>query len=329
MPFFLVPVAFLAVSGAAGAKGAYDTYHANQKRKEASNRNDEAQAKLSKATALTEKAVEVVKEDYGRLMLVRLSALDQLDEVVDWLRAGSVKGETWNDRPESEQPDFAEWKASGVDAKMALGQVAASIAGGAGVRAGAMYAAGLGTASTGAAISGLSGAAARSAALAWLGGGAIGAGGGGMALGATVLSGLNVGFAALGVGFTARKLAAAYDTNSKDFAAKADVETENQIVVRRGLSGIGRRTKQLRRAINPIGFEIRRLLDEGDPTDAAQWGLMVGLAKALSRLARYKISDEAGNLAKGWINPYNELGPLCLEKSDEDFIARPVEESEA
>lgn len=46
------------------------------------------------------------------------------------------------------------------------------------------------TASTGTAISSLSGAAATNATLAWLGGGAISAGGGGMALGATVLSGI-------------------------------------------------------------------------------------------------------------------------------------------
>jgi len=48
----------------------------------------------------------------------------------------------------------------------------------------------LGTASTGAAIAGLSGAAAHSAILAWFGGGALAAGGGGMALGAFTIGGL-------------------------------------------------------------------------------------------------------------------------------------------
>lgn len=45
-----------------------------------------------------------------------------------------------------------------------------------------------GTASTGTAISSLSGIAATNAATAWLGGGALAAGGGGMALGTTVLA---------------------------------------------------------------------------------------------------------------------------------------------
>ncbi len=47
----------------------------------------------------------------------------------------------------------------------------------------------LGTASTGAAISGLSGVAATNAAMAWLGGGSLAAGGGGVALGSVILTG--------------------------------------------------------------------------------------------------------------------------------------------
>ncbi|MDF5718281.1 MAG: hypothetical protein PUP93_31545 [Rhizonema sp. NSF051] len=50
----------------------------------------------------------------------------------------------------------------------------------------------VGVASTGTAISTLSGAAATNAMLAWFGGGAIAAGGGGMALGAAVLGGITV-----------------------------------------------------------------------------------------------------------------------------------------
>jgi chaperonin cofactor prefoldin len=51
----------------------------------------------------------------------------------------------------------------------------------------------LATASTGTAISGLSGAAATNATLAWLGGGSLASGGGGIALGTTVLGGVVLG----------------------------------------------------------------------------------------------------------------------------------------
>jgi len=68
----------------------------------------------------------------------------------------------------------------------------ASVAGA--ISAGATYStiAALGMASTGTFISTLSGAAASNATLAWLGGGALAAGGGGMALGAVVLGGIAI-----------------------------------------------------------------------------------------------------------------------------------------
>ena len=71
---------------------------------------------------------------------------------------------------------------------------------GKGVASGALTAMGaygsvgmLATASTGTAIGGLSGAAATNATLAWLGGGSLAAGGGGMALGTAVLGGMVAG----------------------------------------------------------------------------------------------------------------------------------------
>ncbi|MGL6098759.1 MAG: hypothetical protein ACRC0G_03930 [Fusobacteriaceae bacterium] len=75
---------------------------------------------------------------------------------------------------------------------------------GSGAAAGALLAWGsygavsaLGAASTGTAIAGLSGVAATNATLAWLGGGSLAAGGGGMALGTAVLGGLIAGPALL------------------------------------------------------------------------------------------------------------------------------------
>ncbi len=84
-------------------------------------------------------------------------------------------------------------------------EIGASVVGGGivgGVAAAGAYglAGTIGIASTGAAISGLSGAAASSATLAWLGGGALAAGGGGVALGTAVLGGIVVAPAVFLVG---------------------------------------------------------------------------------------------------------------------------------
>lgn len=74
------------------------------------------------------------------------------------------------------------------------GRIAARVAGGVGAPAVvSTLVASLGTASTGTAISTLSGVAATKATLAWLGGGALAAGGLGVAGGAVVLGAITVG----------------------------------------------------------------------------------------------------------------------------------------
>lgn len=91
------------------------------------------------------------------------------------------------------QDELQSLKAISSSAVEILTIIAASLAAGAAAAAGAYALVGaLGTASTGAAISGLSGAAAINAALAWFGGGAVAAGGWGMAVGAWVLGGIFV-----------------------------------------------------------------------------------------------------------------------------------------
>ena len=77
--------------------------------------------------------------------------------------------------------------------ELAIGGVAAVSAGTATAAATTSLVALLATASTGTAIGGLSGAAANSAILAWLGGGSLAAGGGGLAVGSVVLGGVVAG----------------------------------------------------------------------------------------------------------------------------------------
>ena len=92
-----------------------------------------------------------------------------------------------------------------VDAVAWVRGVIGSAAAGTGVSIGITSAVGTyGVASTGAAISGLSGAAAESAGLAFLGGGSLASGGGGMALGATALNAAVAGPAVLVGGFVVK-----------------------------------------------------------------------------------------------------------------------------
>lgn len=128
------------------------------------------------------------------LHLQRVAAVKTLRKAAKFLVRANVKERDW-DVPNITPEQFAEIE----DVVASLGDIAArlgfsyagSSAMGAGVSAGAYAAASaFGTASTGAAISGLAGAAARNATLAWLGGGSLASGGGGIAAGVASLAGI-------------------------------------------------------------------------------------------------------------------------------------------
>lgn len=108
-----------------------------------------------------------------------------------------------------------------------------------------------GVASTGTAISALSGAAATNAALAWLGGGALAAGGGGMAAGSAFLALAGpVGWAIAGVSVVASGLLF--------FKTKSDKERLENIYIRIS----DRDTKSYELAIVELSERIKRIQDE-------------------------------------------------------------------
>lgn len=103
----------------------------------------------------------------------------------------------------------------------------------------------VGTASTGAAISSLSGAAATNATWAWLGGGSIAAGGGGMVAGMMATGGLAVGVVALVAGMKAASAAEKKLTDATAFAAAADVDIQRMDVYRLKLLALVTRCRQV------------------------------------------------------------------------------------
>lgn len=125
----------------------------------------------------------------------------------------------------------------------------------------------LGSASTGTAIAGLSGAAATNATLAWLGGGAIAAGGGGMALGTAVLGGIVAGPALLVAGgiFDAKakeKLNNAYSNLAK--AKKIESDIEKGIVelnyIRFTANQVKNLLSQIRKYSYLSNYEMRKII---------------------------------------------------------------------
>jgi hypothetical protein len=191
----------LIIAGGAALYGAYKGVSGAIDQSDASDINTDARNKVDKANREVEeqrKSTSVSLEEYGKR---KLRAFEGVIE--DFLTTfGRLKNVELLNTPELDKlkmEDFSTKTLTGLrgdyqalkDAGLGLG---------AGVSSGAALAFGayngtmmLAAASTGTAISTLTGAAATNATLAWLGGGSIAAGGGGMALGTMVLGGIVAG----------------------------------------------------------------------------------------------------------------------------------------
>ena len=176
---------------------------------------------------------------------------------------------------------------------------------------GAAYAAGqstaaivglFGTASTGTAISGLSGAAAWNATLAWLGGGSLAAGGGGMALGTMLFGGIAAapflmigGFVFAGEGEKAL-------TEAYGYEAKVNTEIAKLDTLENFLGQVQRRISELKDLVEILNSKAIDSLEkiESKPfvfsRDAAEFQQVALLIKALSEIMKTPVLDTEGNL---------------------------------
>ena len=233
-----MPLPFIigGIAAVAGAAGVGTGIHGGLKMKEANDTMKLAQTKQERAVALFNKRNDetlALMDDVGAQELKILSSFDDFSNIIE-----KIQGRPEFKKYEREGIDLPEYEAEelkkiSAGAGLLLGGIGSATAGTAGgfAAAGATSAAvmALGTASTGTAISSLSGVAATNAALAALGGGSLAAGGGGMALGATVLSGATLGIGLLvgGIIFnaTGSKLSDKADPNIRMQAFIMFIET--------------------------------------------------------------------------------------------------------
>ncbi|MDL2343452.1 hypothetical protein QOL99_04715 [Deinococcus sp. MIMF12] len=201
-----------------------------------------------------------VMADFGRLWLRQKQKLNITDK--DFSVHLNMSPETLR--------EFEGFATSGLG--VAGGVLQAGVAGvGTGVGViGAVTA--LGTASTGAAISGLSGAAANSALLAWLGGGSLAAGGGGVALGTLVAGGLFVAPAALVGGLIVAKKGEEAKTAAQQYAAEVDLYAAD--VQRRcvALDGIEQRMDEVSGLIANLARRLKAAVWQCEQSEAAMDG---------------------------------------------------------
>lgn len=169
----------------------------------------------------------------------------------------------------------------------------------------------LATASTGTAISSLSGAAATNATLAWLGGGSLAAGGGGMAAGAAALTAITAGATAIVAVLSAGTIVSVHYGKKLSEAKRYEKDVgvlvaglEKAWVV---MDGISQRTTELRdvteelkwRTINQLD-ELERLIPEFDFDDrrcVTVFNTCGRFIKAMAEIAQTPLIDQDGNLS--------------------------------
>lgn len=233
---------------------------------------------------------EVVRVSFGRLF----DCLERMDQQAR-LKALEAIGE-FEVTPEAIEGFKGQYLEAGGTAKGVLVAIGTG-AGAAGATTTAVGA--FGTASTGAAISGLSGAAAKSALLAWLGGGALAAGGGGMALGTLVIGGVVAGPALAVTGFVLAAQGEKALTKAKEYAANVDTSIAKLQLLLAFIRRVEARVEELSGLLGKLDA---RLADNLDTLEAmvpefdvesehhvAHFAKTMLLAKAISRLVRVRI----------------------------------------
>lgn len=256
IPALLIPAAIIAgLSGVgASAYGAKKMYDAKETM-------DLAKRMYDRAKEMAEwenKAAINLMDEIGKFELEVIASFQSFQDTIEKIQ----------NRPEIDRLDHRgmkierfsaeELKEAYVGAAVLLGGL-----GGAGMGAAAGFAASgattatvmaFGAASTGTAISSLSGVAATNAVLAWLGGGALAAGGGGMALGTAVLGG-----ATLGVGLLIGGAVFAF-TGSK-MSDKADEAWHQARRVEEAANGIKSRMTEIRASGQQFYDALRMMND--------------------------------------------------------------------
>ncbi len=196
-----------------------------------------------------------------------------------------------------------EYKATALEAEQfAKGGAQAAIAGVAASQGTVALATSVGVASTGTAISGLSGAAAWNATLAWLGGGSLAAGGGGMALGTLVLGGITVGPALAVGGFVLAGQGEKAVTNAREYEANANIKIAKIEAAGDFLQRVERRIEEQGKLAHRLESLAATALNELESRpfnrdrDAAKFQQVALLVTAVAEIVKTPVLDGHGNL---------------------------------
>ena len=308
MPVLLIPVVLIGagvVTGAGGAvlglKGGYEIKKANGRIRAGGALYDAERAALEAHGVLTNdslKALGTRQEEAYRAVVERMADFLRRHE-----KLVSESEKLLVDGLDSMGGQVALGKGLGQDAVAWMRGVAGSAVTGVGINVGltaavATYAA----ASTGTAISTLSGAAATNATLAFLGGGSIATGGGGMVVGAAALNFVTIGPAILVSGFVVAGQGEKAKTKARENEAAVNIAVAEMLETKAKFDAIIARAEELETLLDQLVLRATSALDllESEPFDpeqhAAPFQRALTLTMAVRDVASTYVVDGSGDL---------------------------------
>ncbi|MEI2581089.1 hypothetical protein [Scytonema sp. PRP1] len=284
-----------------GAEGVNNMNEANEIGKRAQKRHENAISKLQADWEASNK----LAEDYGQLQMnVKMLTIGRFVAFIERIgQRASQSDMQFLEGLEISVQKLQEYKAAATEAEQFFkGGVKAVFAGVAAGQTATGVATSVGVASTGAAISGLSGAAATNATLAWLGGGSLAAGGGGMALGTLVLGGITVGPALAVGGFMLAGKGEEALTKAREYEAKVNTEVAKLEAARDFLGQVRRRITELSSLVEDLNTRAVLALNDLESRpfernrDANKFQQVALLVKALAEIMKTPVLDSEGQL---------------------------------
>ncbi len=307
---FIIPLILGAVAVLTGGAGIIAGLDGMADREQAKEIAEDAQARHEYACEAIEEVREATQDlaaQYGEIKIaVKQNTIGRFIDLIERIgQTCSYQDRAFVESFEGTKPQqISEYQADRLDA---IGGMTAVKLGAVAGQSTAALVGLFGTASTGTAIGGLSGAAAHSATLAWLGGGSLATGGGGMALGSLVLGGIALGPALLVGGFMLGSKGEKALTKAVEYQAKVDIEIDKIIAVEEFLQKVQDRICELGNLVNELDDRAIDILDdlESKPfnrnRDAVKFQRLALLIKALAEIMKASVVG-----ANGKLNPVTE-----------------------
>ncbi len=267
MPLPFIAVVVIAVSVGAGAKKGYDAYKDSSEAKKINKRAEDVFDESQKSLDNQRKKTNSDIKEFGEYKIkifnsVLLRYFNIFEKIKNIEFENSVSKD---DDFVVDMKEFEKLKTDVLNIKNVIGGGVASLVGGALAGFGAYGGVGLlATASTGTAISTLSGAAATNATLAWLGGGSLASGGLGVAGGTMVLGGLVTGPAlAVAVWVMASSAEKAKNDAYTNLNKARAIEKSNKTIILQ-LEKVSRLSDRLKNTIEKLVFYFNTMINNLD-----------------------------------------------------------------